>query len=93
MDATTDLVEPELREGVDQATVDAVRAMGAYKHGWATEVEMEFAPKGLNEEIVRLISARNHEPEWMTDWRLKAYRRWLQMEQPDWALLKIPPID
>ena len=67
-----------VREGVDQETVDAVRSVGErYKYGFATEIDTEFAPKGLNEDIVRLISAKNGEPEWLTDWRLRAYRRWL----------------
>ncbi len=61
----------EVRDGVDRETVETVQSMaGKYKHGWETDIEMEFAPKGLNEDIVRLISAKNGEPEWMTDWRL-----------------------
>ena len=83
----------EVREGVDRETVETVAKMGAYKYGWSTDIEMDFAPKGLNEDIVRLISERNGEPEWMTDWRLQAYRRWLQMVEPDWAMLEITPID
>ena len=84
----------EIREGVDRETVETVRSMsGTYKHGWETDIEMEFAPKGLNEDIVRLISEKNREPEWMTEWRLGAFRRWLQMEEPDWAMLDIPAID
>ena len=87
----TDILE--VREGVDRETVETVQSMGSYKHGWETEIEMEFAPKGLNEDIVRLISEKNGEPEWMTEWRLKAYRRWQAMTQPDWGMLKIDPID
>ncbi|SFC46110.1 Fe-S cluster assembly protein SufB [Tropicimonas isoalkanivorans] len=83
----------DVREGVDRETVETVRNMGAYKYGWQTDIEMEYAPKGINEDIVRLISERNGEPEWMTDWRLAAFRRWQQMEQPDWALLNVPAID
>ncbi len=84
----------EVREGVDEATVAAVHELsGTYKHGWETDIEMEFAPKGLNADIVRLISERNEEPEWMTEWRLAAYERWLQLEMPDWAMLDIPEID
>jgi Fe-S cluster assembly protein SufB len=84
----------ERREGVDRETIRTVQAMaGRYKHGWATEIEMEFAPKGLNEDIVRLISEKNREPDWLTEWRLAAFRRWQQMDEPDWAMLKIPPID
>ncbi|WP_102223121.1 Fe-S cluster assembly protein SufB [Acidimangrovimonas sediminis] len=92
--AALDTPETEVREGVDRETVEAVQAMaGKYKYGWETEIEMDFAPKGLNEDIVRLISAKNEEPEWMTEWRLQAFRRWQQMEEPDWALLDIPMID
>ena len=83
----------EVREGVDHETVATVQGMGSYKYGWETEIEMEFAPKGLNEDIIRLISERNGEPEWMLDWRLQAFRRWQRMTQPDWAMLKIGPID
>ena len=84
-----------VREGVDQETVDAVRSVGErYKYGFATDIETEFAPKGLNEDIVRLISAKNGEPEWMTDWRLKAYRRWVSLEEhPEWPMLDLPEID
>ena len=86
--------EVQIREGVDQDTVETVRQVGsAYKHGWETEIEMDFAPMGLDEEIVRLISAKNEEPEWMTEWRLGAYRRWLQMKEPDWAMVHYPKID
>jgi Fe-S cluster assembly protein SufB len=89
----TDL-ETTVREGVDRETVETVNAMaGKYKYGWETEIETEFAPKGLNEDIVRLISEKNGEPEWMLDWRLAAYRRWVQLEEPHWAMLKIPAID
>ena len=86
--------EVQIKEGVDQETVDAVRQVGsAYKHGWETDIEMDFAPLGLNEDIVRLISSKNEEPEWMTEWRLGAYRRWLQMTEPDWAMVDYPKID
>ena len=88
------LDEVSVREGVDQETVDAVRSVGErYKYGFSSDIATEFAPKGLNEDIVRLISEKNGEPEWMTDWRLKAYRRWLQMEEPHWAMLHYPEID
>ncbi len=66
---------------------------GEYKYGFTTDIEMDFAPKGLNEDIIRLISAKKNEPEWLLEFRLKAYRRWLTMEEPDWAHLKIPKID
>jgi Fe-S cluster assembly protein SufB len=66
---------------------------GKYKHGWETEIEMEFAPKGLTTDIVRLISGKNEEPEWMLDWRLRAFERWQQMDEPDWAMIAHPEID
>ncbi len=64
-----------------------------YKHGFETNVEQEFIPKGLNEGIIRIISAKKNEPEWMLDFRLKAYRKWQTMVMPTWAHLQIPPID
>ena len=86
--------ETGVKEGVDQDTVDAVREVGgAYKYGWSTDIEMEYAPKGLNEDIVRLISSKNDEPEWMLEWRLEAYRRWLTKVEPDWAMVDYPEID
>lgn len=86
--------ETGVKEGVDQETVDAVREVGgAYKYGWSTDIEMEYAPKGLNEDIVRLISSKNDEPEWMLEWRLEAYRRWLTKVEPDWAMVDYPEID
>jgi Fe-S cluster assembly protein SufB len=64
-----------------------------YKYGFVTEIEADTAPKGLNEEIIRFISAKKGEPEWLLDWRLKAYRHWLTMQDPAWARVKHPPID
>ena len=84
----------EVREGVDRETIETVQAMaGKYKYGWETEIEMDYAPKGLNEDIVRLISGKNAEPEWLLDWRLAAYQRWLKMAEPRWAMLNYPEID
>ena len=77
----------------DQAARDAAARVADYEHGWSIDIEQEFAPKGLSEDIVRFISAKKNEPEWMLEWRLKAYRHWLTMESPDWAKLRIPPID
>src|SRR5688500_6220039 len=71
----------------------AVDEASAYKWGFTTDIESDFAPKGLNEDIVRFISAKKGEPEWMLDWRLKAFRLWQTMESPDWAKLDIAPID
>ncbi len=64
-----------------------------YKHGFTTPVVQEFIPKGLNEDIIRLISSKKEEPGWMLEFRLKAYHKWLTMEMPAWAHLNIPTID
>lgn len=76
-------------------TVDAVKALEADKYEWGfvTDIEMEFAPKGLNEDIVRFISAKKDEPDWMLEWRLGAFRRWRDMDEPSWAMLNYPAID
>jgi Fe-S cluster assembly protein SufB len=66
---------------------------GDYKFGFITDIETDMAPKGLNEDIIRFISAKKKEPEFMLEFRLKAYRHWLTMKMPGWANLKIPPID
>jgi Fe-S cluster assembly protein SufB len=82
--------EPDIRNAEALA---AAEELSTYKWGFNSDIEQEFAPKGLNEDIVRFISAKKNEPEWMLDWRLKAYRRWLEMPNPDWAKLDIAPID
>src|SRR5690242_5394437 len=64
-----------------------------YKHGFVTDIEAEKAPKGLSEDIIRLISTKKGEPEWLLDFRLKAYRHWLTMEEPRWPNVKYPKID
>ncbi|MDQ2093019.1 Fe-S cluster assembly protein SufB [Rhodalgimonas zhirmunskyi] len=88
------LDEAQVKEGVEEETVEAVRSLGEkYKYGWETDVEMEYAPKGLNTDIVRLISEKNEEPAWMTEWRLQAFERWTQMEEPNWAMVQYPEID
>ncbi|MFZ4531881.1 MAG: Fe-S cluster assembly protein SufB, partial [Alsobacter sp.] len=78
-----------------QDTIDQVRAIDVdqYKYGFVTDIEVDKAPKGLNEDIVRFISAKKGDPEWMTQWRLEAYRRWLTMREPTWARVSYPPID
>ena len=81
---------PAVNETIE--TVDRISG-GGYKFGFETNIEMEFAPKGLNEDIVRLISAKKGEPEWLLEWRLKAYRAWLSMEDPAWARIRHPKID
>jgi Fe-S cluster assembly protein SufB len=74
-----------------QNTLD--EAAGDYKYGFVTDIEMDMAPKGLNEDIVRFISAKKNEPEWLLDYRLKSYRAWLKAEEPEWALVDYPEID
>jgi Fe-S cluster assembly protein SufB len=64
-----------------------------YKYGFVTDIEADAAPPGLNEDIIRFISAKKQEPEWMTDWRLKAYRHWLTMNEPTWQFVKYPSVD
>ena len=77
------------KEGVEKETVEAVKGLaGEYKYGWDTDIEIEYAPKGLNADIVRLISEKHDEPQWMTDWRLAAFARWEKLEEPDWSMLK-----
>ena len=76
-------------------TVDQVRRIDVdqYKYGFVTDIESDKAPKGLSEDIVRFISAKKNEPEWMLAWRLDAYRRWLTMREPRWARVSYGPID
>ncbi|MBL0849037.1 MAG: Fe-S cluster assembly protein SufB [Candidatus Liberibacter ctenarytainae] len=78
-----------------QETVDQVRKIDVdqYKYGFKTDIEVDKAPKGLSEEIIRFISAKKNEPEWMLEWRLRAYQRWLTMEEPTWARVQYPKID
>ena len=64
-----------------------------YKYGFVTDIESDKAPKGLGEDTVRFISAKKNEPKWLLDWRLKAYSRWLEMPEPEWAKVSFPPID
>jgi Fe-S cluster assembly protein SufB len=79
----------------DTETLDTVQSLtqSGYKWGFETTIEMDFAPKGLNEDIIRLISTRKNEPAWMLEWRLKAYAAWLKMDEPHWARVDHPPID
>ncbi|WP_454915151.1 Fe-S cluster assembly protein SufB [Xanthobacter sediminis] len=78
-----------------QDTVEQVRSIDVdqYKYGFETQIESEKAPKGLSEEVIRFISAKKDEPEWMLEWRLDAYRRWLNMSEPGWARVDFPQID
>lgn len=78
-----------------QETIRQVREIDVdqYKYGFETNIEMDKAPKGLNEDIIRFISAKKREPEWMLTWRLQAFHRWSTMQEPSWARIKYPPID
>jgi Fe-S cluster assembly protein SufB len=80
---TTETQTPELLEWESQQ----------YKYGFVTDVESETFPPGLNEDVIRAISAKKGEPEWLTEWRLEAYRGWLEMKEPDWQNVDYPPID
>ncbi len=76
-------------------TIETVRAVAGdkYKYGFVTDIETETAPKGLNEDTIRFISDKKAEPEWLLEWRLRAYRSWTQMAEPNWAKIGHPPID
>ncbi|MGE3745602.1 MAG: Fe-S cluster assembly protein SufB [Sphingomonadaceae bacterium] len=73
--------------------IAAADKASTYEWGFSSDIEQDFAPKGLSEDTVRFISAKKNEPEWMLEWRLKAYRHWLTMTPPDWAKLNVPAID
>ena len=68
-------------------------AASDYKYGFVTDIEQETVPPGLDEEVIRLISAKKQEPDWLLEWRLQAYRHWLTMKEPQWARVHYPPID
>ena len=86
---------PTLKENIDHATVNSVLALDVdkYKYGFETEIESDRAPIGLSEDTIRFISGKKNEPEWMLEWRLEAYRRWLTMDEPHWARVSYPKID
>jgi Fe-S cluster assembly protein SufB len=89
----TDLIQPKSREAEDELSTIERTVFSDYKYGFVTNIEADEAPRGLNEDVIRFISARKKEPQWMLDWRLKAYRHWLTMKTPEWANIKYPPID
>ena len=86
----TDQLDTVFRNDEAHAAVDD---LATYKWGFVSDIESELAPKGLTEDTVRYISAKKGEPEWLLDWRLKAFRHWLTMTPPDWAKLNVAPID
>src|SRR5689334_14140155 len=85
----------ERRSATMAAATNAIEefVLQDYKAGFVTDIEMETVPRGLNEDIVRLISAKKNEPEWLLEWRLKAYRHWLTMTEPHWHNVHYPKID
>jgi len=89
------MISEQAKQSAEAASVDIVgdALNRRYSAGFVTDIESESLPPGLNEDVVRAISARKNEPEWMTDWRLAAYRHWLTMTPPHWAKLDIAPID
>jgi Fe-S cluster assembly protein SufB len=78
---------------ISEKTIETAKALETYKYGFTTKIESEKAPKGLSEDTIRFISAKKEEPEWMLDWRLKAFARWKTMDEPKWAMVKYPAID
>jgi len=89
----TDLMQSKSREAEDELSTIEKTVFSDYKYGFVTQIEADEAPKGLNEDVIRFISARKKEPQWMLDWRLKAYHHWLTMKSPEWANIKYPPIN
>ena len=84
----------EAKASIDQETINSVKSLGeSYKYGFTTDIDMEYAPKGVSEEIVKLISKKNDEPDWMLNWRLEAYKRWVKMDEPNWPMLSYKGID
>lgn len=83
----------EVKDTIDQQTVDTVRDLETYKYGFTTDIESVKAPKGLSEDTVRFISAKKEEPSWLLEWRLAAFKRWGQMTEPNWQKVSFPPID
>ena len=77
-----------------EQTIKQVEAMSReYEAGFESDIEMDYAPKGLNEDIVRLISQKKEEPQWLLDWRLKAFAKWKTMAEPQWAKVDFKPLD
>ena len=87
--------EVKIKSSIEKSTVDGVSSLEAekYKYGFDSDIEQEFAPKGLSEDIVKFISAKKDEPQWLLDWRLEAYNRWLNLKEPVWANVDYPKID
>ena len=85
----------QVKENIEKETVEQVQSLAGekYKYGFSSDIDSEKAPKGLNEDIIRFISAKKEEPEWLLEWRLDAFERWLTMSEPEWAMVDYPQID
>ncbi len=85
----------QAKENIEKETVEKVQSLAGekYKYGFSSDIDSEKAPKGLNEDIIRFISAKKDEPEWLLEWRLDAFERWLTMSEPEWAMVDYPQID
>ena len=85
----------QAKENIEKETVEKVQSLAGekYKYGFSTDIDSEKAPKGLNKDIIRFISAKKEEPEWLLEWRLDAFERWLTMREPEWAMVDYPQID
>src|SRR5919107_5105398 len=89
-----EIFQPEIQDLDDSMSAIHETVNSEYKYGFVTEIEADEAPKGLDESTVRFISAKKNEPEWMLEWRLKAFRQWLKMTEPNyWANFEYPRID
>ena len=86
------MTDIKIKDNIDKETVQAVKELEGdkYKYGFITDIESETAPIGLSEEVIKFISAKKNEPEWMLEWRLQAYKRWLTMDEPEWAMVSYP---
>ena len=87
------MIEEKKPGNDDSGEILADATSGEYKYGFVTDIDTDIVPPGLSEDVIRLISEKKGEPEWLLEFRLKAYRKWLTMKMPDWAHLDIPPID
>ena len=76
----------------DQSIIDSAISQ-EYEYGFTTDIDQEKIPPGLNEDVIRIISSKKQEPKWLLNWRLKAYKQWLKMEEPDWSKLNYEDID
>jgi len=85
----------QAKENIEKETVEQVQSLAGekYKYGFSSDIDSDKAPKGLNEDIIRFISAKKEEPEWLLEWRLDAFERWLTMSEPEWAMVDYPQIN